>query len=112
MIAVIGVIVAIAIPAFGRILESSREAKARRNAQLIASIYTAALSAGAPVNTTSLDTVIAGLLSGVTPTSGAYAGRQFRISSLSPGEVTAAKRYLTEPSTGGLMLYNPGESDL
>jgi len=64
VIAVIGVIAAIAIPAMTNVFGSSRAAKARRNAQSLASAYAAALAAGAPAAASELaacDAVIAGM---------------------------------------------------
>ncbi len=50
VIAVIAVIAAIAIPNIAGITGSAHEAKARRNAQTIASIYSAAIAAGMPLD--------------------------------------------------------------
>lgn len=106
VIAVIGVIAAIAIPAMSNVLGGSRDAKARRNAQTIAAMYNAALSAGATVDSTSITTIIADLEGGVSPTTGAFAGQTFQISSLTPGEETAAAPFLS--LAGTVLSYNGG----
>lgn len=46
VIAVIGIIAAIAVPNIGRINDSASDARKRRNAQSIASVYSAARAAG------------------------------------------------------------------
>lgn len=110
VIAVIGVIAAIAIPAMGNILDSSRQAKARRNAQTIASLYSSAMAAGAGVSSTTVATAITDLVAGKTPTNGAFSGKVFKVSTMSANEQTAAATYLN--MAGGVMTYAPGSTDL
>ena len=107
VIAVIGVIAAIAIPALGNMLAGSRDAKARRNAQTIATMYTSAVSAGAAVAGATPTDIAASLIAGVSPTSGAFNGRVFRVSSMTPGEVAAAVAFLSL-GTGGELQYTGG----
>jgi len=106
VIAVIGVIAAIAIPAMSNVLAGSRDAKARRNAQTIAAMYNAAISAGATVDSSSLTNLIADMEGGVSPATGAFAGQTFQISSLTAGEETAATAFLT--LNGTVLSYNGG----
>jgi prepilin-type N-terminal cleavage/methylation domain-containing protein len=51
VIAVIGIIAAIAIPAMSGIFASSRDAKNRKNAQALVSVFNSAAAAGAPLPT-------------------------------------------------------------
>ena len=111
VIAVIGVIAAIAIPAMGNILDSSRQAKARRNAQTIASMYSSAMAAGAGVASTTVAAAITDLVAGKTPTNGAFNGKIFKVSTMSGPEQTAAAAYLSV-NAEGVMTYNPGSTDL
>jgi type IV pilus assembly protein PilA len=93
VIAVIGVIAAIAIPAMTDVFGNSRTAKAKRNAQNLASAYSAAVAAGAvttAVTTEALavDAIVAGLNG-----SGAFASSNFKVV-LDNDEQTAAEDYL------------------
>ncbi len=59
VIAIIGIIAAIAIPNIGNLNASARDASARRNAQTVASVVNAAIAAGVPTaGLTDIDTVL------------------------------------------------------
>jgi type IV pilus assembly protein PilA len=108
VIAVIGVIAAIAIPAMSNVLSGSRDAKARRNAQTVAAMYNAALSAGATVTSASVSAIVTALSAGVQPTSGAFSGQTFRISAMSAGEVDALDDFLSLNTSTGVLNYSGG----
>jgi type IV pilus assembly protein PilA len=115
VIAVIGVIAAIAIPAMSNVLGGSRDAKARRNAQTIAAMYSAAVSAGAAVASDTIDNMVAALETGVSPTDGAFEGQVFKISTLTDGEEDAAGAFLTrsvDPVSLAVTLNYSGGNDL
>ena len=78
VIAVIGVIAAIAIPAMSNVFENSRTAKARRNAQNLASTYAAARAAGAVFTSTTAAGVADELNTGVVG-SGQFATTTFQV---------------------------------
>ena len=109
VIAVIGVIAGLAIPALGDVTQASRNAKARRNAATIATMYQAALAAGTTVSTGDMDTLINDLVSGMTPLAGAYRGTIFKVSTMTTGERNRAKDYLQ--LSGGVLTYTPGQAD-
>ena len=97
VIAVIGVIAAIAIPAMSNIFGNSRQAKAKRNAQNIASVYAAARAAGASFtgnsgNGTDVSSVTTDLATGI-PGAGNFATSKFQVS-MDAAEITAATTYL------------------
>jgi type IV pilus assembly protein PilA len=106
VIAVIGVIAAIAIPNIGNINDSARKTTAQRNAQSCASVYSAAIAAGAPA-ASSIDTAITALRSdNLKPTTGAFSGKVFKVPSL-PTDTDALnlmKAYLVWGSNG--LEYN------
>jgi type IV pilus assembly protein PilA len=102
VIAVIGVLSAIAIPAMSNVMENGEAAKDKRNAQNIASTYTAARAAGAVVDTTSKATIISNLENGVNGR-GPYANTTFKISPLEPTEEGRADDYLV--LTGETLTY-------
>ncbi len=100
VIAVIGVIAAIAIPAMTGIFENSRGAKAKRNAQNLASAYASANAAGNSfVGVSTEDGAVSAIVAGVTG-QGAFATSTFRVQ-LDTDEQTAAKTHL-EFSNGTL----------
>ena len=113
VIAVIGILAAIAIPALSGVFESSTKAKAQRNAQSIASMYTAARTAGttdalllAGAGATSVAKVASSLATGVSGL-GAFSTTKFSISPMSAQEVANATQFLTYSATsGGSISYN------
>jgi len=104
VIAVIGILAAIAIPALSNVFENSSKAKAKRNAQNIASTFAAARAAGATVAGSDVAGKTASLISGVNGL-GAFASTQFKISSLDSTEISAAAAYLTYDSANDTINY-------
>jgi prepilin-type N-terminal cleavage/methylation domain-containing protein len=111
VIAVIGVIAAIAIPNIGKVNDSAKEATARRNAQSVASVAAAAVAAGVPTSGWS-DTGAAydAIADGVSPTTGAFSGKQFRVPNLPTATDDAAARtrilgYLSWDSANASLNY-------
>ncbi len=109
VIAVIGIISAIAVPSIGRINDSAREAAAKRNAQNIASVITSAQAAGldflAPQG---LPQTVANVVQGGTVSEGVFAGAFFGVPSLSATEIDAVQSYLWQTDTQ--VLYMEGGS--
>ncbi len=107
VIAVIGVIASIAIPAMGNVLGGSRETKARKNAALIAVTYNNAIAAGAVSDELELQDVINTLTTtGKKPVGGQFDASIWRISSMSGAEQEAAKVYLNYVQ-GRHVIYDP-----
>lgn len=107
VIAVIGVIAAIAIPQMGNVNESAKQASARRNAQSVASIASAALAAGYSFTGTSAAAIYDEVAGGVTPTTGSFSGRLFKVPNLptATGDKGAITNYLTWDDTNKVMNY-------
>jgi type IV pilus assembly protein PilA len=105
VIAVIGILAAIAIPMIGRINDSAKAAAAKRNAQNLVSVYGAAASAGALFDTTSKGAIVTSLQTGVNGT-GSFAGTKFQLK-LSDNEKAAALAYVDETnlSSDGILQY-------
>jgi prepilin-type N-terminal cleavage/methylation domain-containing protein len=103
VIAVIGIMAAIAIPQISNINKNSQIAKDKRNAQNIASVYTAALAAGAAVNQDTLATAITDLAGGINGT-GQFSTTSFK-TSVSATEAGYADDFLS--LAGGVITYNP-----
>src|SRR6476620_6951918 len=110
VIAIIGIIAAIAIPNIGTINDSAREAAAKRNAQSVASVMNAALAAGISTSsfsgsTTALD-IIHAAETGVSPTSGPFRGKTFSVGQISDDDEAAVAAYLAWDNTNKQVSYN------
>ena len=113
VIAVIGILAAIAIPALSNVFESSTKAKAQRNAQNVASVFQSARAAGASFTVTT-GTEIANIVTALTNTGapvtgkGAFSTTTFSLSQMSTDEVNNVKQFLTYVTgNGGSISYNP-----
>lgn len=120
VIAVIGIIAAIAIPNIGKINDSAKDARKRRNAQSIASVFAAANAAGldfATTPTTAADEagVIANVISGSTiseatsPFNGATFSVKGVVTATAQSETLGAAKYLAWDATNGILTYSGGE---
>lgn len=90
VIAVVGIIAAIAIPSLGPLHGTATEAAALRNAQCLAMIYNAAQTAGASATHTTTEAAVNDILGDgmtVQNAQSAFFGRRF-----SAGEMTSAER--------------------
>jgi type IV pilus assembly protein PilA len=103
VIAVIGIMAAIAIPIISNINQNATMAKDRRSAQNIANVYGAAIAAGAPVDSSSVGAIIDDLQLGVNG-SGQFSSTVFKIN-ISDAEQTEADDYL-DMTTPGVLDYN------
>ena len=108
VIAIIGIIAAIAIPNIGTINDSAREATAKRNAQSVASVLNAALAAGA--DPTTWTTTGQGLIdtaeTGVSPTDGPFRGKSFSVGQIDDSEEAGAASYLGWDATNKQVTYD------
>lgn len=116
VIAVIGIIAAIAVPNIGRINESAKDATARRNAQNIASVYSSAQAAGYTFGGTSTDvgTIITAVKAGYTisDNDSPFNGTYFGVPGLDADASTDANgplKYLSWDSNSGQLLYTGGQ---
>jgi type IV pilus assembly protein PilA len=120
VIAVIGILAAIAIPALSNVFESSTQAKNKRNAQNIASTFTSARSAGAnfsglPTGSATADTATAiGVISTALATgvygSGAFRTTSFQMSALGAEEQAAIASFLHWDGTNNILQYTAADS--
>jgi type IV pilus assembly protein PilA len=128
VIAIIGIIAAIAIPNIGSINESARDATAKRNAQSAASVLNAAAAAGvdftaSPYSWTD-STPAATILNwaegasendsgetatvDVKPGDGAFEGKTFTTGNIDKDEEAKAASYLSFDADNNRVVYNPG----
>lgn len=111
VIAVIGIIAAIAVPNIGRINDSAKEATARRNAQNVASVFASAQAAGlnfAAASTTPSDIVAAIVLGAKVTEKGPFENTWFGVPGLTSADQTAALTYLSYDANSAQLLYNGG----
>lgn len=106
VIAIIGIIAAIAIPNIGSINDSARQATAQRNAQSVASIMNAAIAAGYdPSTLTTPASVVSTAVQGVTIPSGPFKDKTFIVPNMSAEDQTAAAAYLEYNDSTKAVLY-------
>lgn len=124
VIAVIGIIAAIAVPNIGRINDSAKDARKRRNAQSLASIFSSAQAAGYDFSkaggvTTgtvlgSESLIIQAIITGASVTDpGPFQGTFFGVPGLNStqavSETEGAAQYLTWDAATGMILYTGGQ---
>ena len=108
VIAVIGIIAAIAVPNIGRINDSAKEATARRNAQNIASVFASAQAAGLNFAAASTEpaAIAAAVVTGASVTDpGPFENTWFGVPGLTVADQTAALTYLSFDPVSGQLLY-------
>lgn len=109
-LAIIGTLAGLAIPMFSDSRDRVEQARNRRNAQEIVSTCAAAQVAG-------LDFVVPGdeiktiqnVITGGTPTDGAFEGRLFRVPNIHPSEISEIARY-TELAGDTLVYIHSGSA--
>ena len=105
VIAVIGIIAAIAVPSIGAINDKANAAKAKRNGQTIASLFNASRGVGASYASSDTSGIIDELVIGKSGIE--LGGSEFKMSSLSDEEKLAAMDYVSYDSASDLMDYYP-----
>ncbi len=94
-VAIIGVLAAIGVVAFGGARQGAEDQKDKRNAQEIASMAAVANAAGAPfVVPGDEKATIENLRTGCAPSRGAFKGRLFKLSNMSEFNIKGAMRFL------------------
>lgn len=111
VIAVIGIIAAIAIPNIGNLTAGADIAKDRRNAQNLASVFSAARASGYDASAAT-DVIAVGLITGDAPITANEA--TFHVPNLSDADIGTALNYLeisneTPDPTKSQLVYNKGE---
>jgi len=117
VIAVIGILAAIAVPNIGRINGAATDSKDRRNAQQLASVFSAAQAAGLDFmksdqtlqvpDITEAPALVAAIVEGdtvVNPTS-PFNGNYFGVPNMSGTDQTGAIRYLAVDADNGMLRY-------
>ena len=93
VLAILGIVAAVAIPTMEMIHDSADESKARRNAQSIASIGASAQIAGFEYTSTNKEDAASELVAGVFGT-GTLSNMEFRVSTVSGPELQEALQFL------------------
>ena len=106
VIAIIGIIAAIAIPNIGSLNDSARTAAAKRNAQSIASVLNAAVAAGADLSSLTDPASIVDLAqTGVMPDDGAFKGKLFTSGPIDDDEEPQIATFLSWDSSNKQVRY-------
>jgi type IV pilus assembly protein PilA len=111
VIAVIGILAAIAIPNIGNVNKSARESAARRNAQNLASIFNSGLAAGVAWGATDVDTAVTKVQAGAVAGDGAFAGQTFKVGAIPTADLPRAKDYLKWDTGTGTLEYNQTDAN-
>lgn len=107
VIAVIGILAAIAVPNIGKINGAAEESKNRRNAQQLSSVCNAAQAAGHDfVGANDLAATVTAIIGGATinDSTSPFNGSYFGVPNLTGQEVTDAKQYLK--ISDGMLVYS------
>ncbi len=107
VIAVIGILAAVAVPNIGRINDAANESKNRRNAQQLSSVCNAAQAAGHDfVSGTDVSATVAAIVTGstITDTSSPFFNTFFGVPNLSADEQDKSETYLS--IANGMLIYN------
>jgi type IV pilus assembly protein PilA len=105
VIAVIGILAAIAIPNIGNVNDAAKQAAGRRNAQNIASVFNSGLAAGVDWAATDVDTAVTNVLAGKTAGPGAFDGKTFKVGAIPTSDVTILKTYLAWDAGTATLAY-------
>ncbi|MBX7211840.1 MAG: hypothetical protein K1X78_26275 [Verrucomicrobiaceae bacterium] len=104
-IALLGIMGAFAITALGDHTEAVINTRDQRNAQEVASVFSAAHAAGLNfVADNQLEATVRRILQGGSPKSGAFAGRVFRVSLVGESDIAGAMKYLALQN--GQLIYH------
>jgi type IV pilus assembly protein PilA len=118
VIAVIGIIAAIAVPNIGRINDSAKDATYRRNAQNLASVFASAQAAGHDFSDggkLNQKAVIEAMITGATindpgsPFNGTYFGVPGLNATQAVSTTAGAGKYLTWDAASNQLLYTGGK---
>ena len=93
VLAILGIVAAVAIPTMSMVHVSADESKARRNAQSIASVAASAQVAGYQFAATTKEDAASEIVAGVFGT-GTLSNMEFRVSTVSGAELQEALQYL------------------
>ncbi|MCB1098908.1 MAG: prepilin-type N-terminal cleavage/methylation domain-containing protein [Verrucomicrobiae bacterium] len=106
VIAVIGILAAVAFGHYRNVTRGAQEIKARRNAQTIALISTAAQASGdlTIAAAADVDAAVSIVIDGTANGVGIFGDMKFQVSDLMPTDVQEAKAYLSY--AGGSIVYH------
>ncbi len=106
VIAIIGIIAAIAIPNIGNMNASAKDAAAQRNAQSVASVMNAAIAAGyVPAWADDGDVLEAAQTDAVFPPSGPFKNKVFTVGNIDDEEEAAVLTYIEWDNTNKQVKY-------
>lgn len=110
VIAVIGIIAAIAVPTIGNITEQANKSKAKRNAQNLASVCASAVAAGADLGSSStVNAIVNQIVSpGLTGSKDSgFDSTVFKVPNLSDQEKMSASQHLSYDVQAKMIVYSP-----
>jgi type IV pilus assembly protein PilA len=108
VVAIIGVMAAVAIPSLSNVSGSAQLASCQRNAQHVVSIYAAGATAGVSWPGTTRNGKIASVVTGGSPTSGVFITKIFRVPDLTGTDLTGTYPFIGFDANGDLFYDMAG----
>ena len=106
VIAVMGIVAAIAIPNIGSVHDSADTAKDQRNAQDLVTIYNSGATVGVLWAGATRNDKIADVIAGRSPATGTFVGEVFALPAITGTDLTGMYKYIGVNSEGNL-TYDP-----
>lgn len=108
VVAVMGLIAAIAIPSLGKVNDGAKRASSQRNAQNLVSVFAAGAAAGIKWAGTDRNTKIQAVVTGAVALDGAFAGRLFQVPNISGNDLTDTYPFIGSDTNGDLFYDEAG----
>lgn len=108
VVAIMGLVAAVAIPSIGRVSDGARKASSQRNAQHVVSVYEAGTAAGIKWTGADRNGKIAAVVAGAQPTDGAFAGKTFIVPNIDLADLQDTYPYIGFDASGDLFYDEAG----
>ncbi len=106
VVAIIGVIVAVAIPSLSNMSGSAKKASSQRNAQHVVTIYEAGAAAGIKWSGSDRNSKISAVVAGAHPDDGPFAGKTFTVPNIAGTDLTNTYPYIGFDTASGDLFYD------
>jgi type IV pilus assembly protein PilA len=106
VVAIMGVIAAVAIPSLSNVSGGARKASSQRNAQHVVTIYEAGAAAGIKWSGSDRNSKVAAVVAGAQPEDGPFAGRTFTVPNIGGTDLTDTYPYIGLDAASGDLFYD------
>ena len=108
VVAIMGVIAAVAIPTLSNVSGGAKKASSQRNAQHVVTIYEAGAAAGIKWSGSDRNSKIASVIAGAQPNDGPFAGKTFTVPNIGGTDLTDTYPYIGYDASGDLFYDEAG----